>query len=77
MSHVLSILIRFVNRRQSGYDYVTFYRVNMKTYRKYDGNYGSSSTWYSLDDSEITFEFKTDGSVTKSGFEILLRCRKF
>merc|ERR1711990_561455 len=62
---------------ESGYDYATFYRVNMKTYRKYDGNYGSSSSWYSLDDSEITFEFRTDGSVTKSGFEILLRCRKF
>jgi len=62
---------------ESRYDKVTFYRVNTKTHIKYDGNYGSSSTWYSLGDSEITFEFKTDGSFTYSGFEILLRCRKF
>ena len=61
---------------ESGYDYVIFYGVNNGDYRKYSGSYGSSSSWYTLYDNEITFEFKADPSVNNYlGFEILLMCR--
>ena len=57
-------------------DHVTFYGVNSGDYFKYSGSYGSSSYFYSLNDSEITFEFRTDGSVTEyRGFEIQLTCK--
>jgi len=61
---------------ESGYDYVIFYGVNNGDYRKYSGSYGSSSSWYTLYDNEITFEFTADGSQNYYlGFEILLMCR--
>ena len=60
---------------ESGYDYVIFYGVNSGDYRKYSGRVGGSSSWYTMYDSEITFEFKADGDIHNYlGFEILLRC---
>ena len=58
-------------------DYVVFYGVNNFQYRRYSGNYGSSSSWYTLYDNEITFEFKSGGSNPYNyyGFEILLICK--
>ena len=57
-------------------DHVSFYGVNSGDYRKYSGGYSSSNSWYSLYDSEIIFEFRTDYSVTKyRGFEIQLTCK--
>ena len=57
-------------------NYVTFYDVDSGHYSKYSGYYGSSSYFNSLYDSEVTFEFRTDGSVTSyRGFEIQLTCK--
>ena len=61
---------------ESSYDRVVIYGVNNGDYRRYDGNYGSSTSWYTLYDNEITFEFKTDSSVNDyRGFEFLLTCK--
>ena len=57
------------------YDQVLFYGVNNYQARIYSGELGSSSTYETLWDNEITFEFKSDESVTEIGFEILLMCK--
>ena len=60
---------------ESGYDYVIFYGVNSNDYRKYSGRVGGSSSWYTMYDNEINFEFKADGDThSYLGFEILLKC---
>ena len=60
---------------ESGSDYVIFYGVNTGDYRKYSGRVGGSSSWYTMYDNEITFEFKADSSENDyRGFEILLKC---
>ena len=61
---------------ETSWDYVALYGVNSGRYDKYSGSYGGSSYFYSLYDSEITFEFRTDSSVTEyRGFEIQLTCK--
>ena len=61
---------------ETTHDYVAFYGVNNYEYRKYSGYLSSSNSWYSLYDSEITFEFRSDSSVTNyRGFEIQLTCK--
>ena len=60
---------------ESGYDYVIFYGVNSNDYRKYSGRVGGSSSWYTMYDNEINFEFKADGDTNYYlGFEFLLKC---
>ena len=61
---------------ESSYDRVILYGVNNGEYRRYDGNLGSSSSWYTLYDNEITFDFKADGSENDYlGFELLFTCK--
>ena len=59
------------------YDQVRFYGVNNDQYRVYSGDLGWSSTWYTLFDNEITFEFKSDRDESSrySGFELYLTCK--
>ena len=60
---------------ESSADYVIFYGVNSGDYRKYSGRVGGSSSWYTMYDNEITFEFKADSYYNNYlGFEILLKC---
>ena len=61
---------------EGGADYVVFYGVNNGDYVKYSGSSGSNTSWYSLYDNEINFEFKADYSYSDYlGFEILLTCK--
>ena len=61
---------------EGGYDQVVLYGVNNGQNRKYTGDVGGTSSWYTLYDNEITFEFKADGSVNDYlGFEFLLTCK--
>ena len=60
------------------YDTVIFYGVNNGQSRRYSGLYGSTNIWSTLNDSEITFEFRADadneGGKYYLGFEILVIC---
>ena len=60
---------------ERNFDQVRFYGVNTDQYRIYSGDLGGSSTWYTLSDNEIIFEFKTDGDTNYAGFAISLTCK--
>ena len=61
---------------ESWEDYVMFYAVNKDDYLKYSGRTGGVTYWETMNDNEITFEFKADYSYSDYlGFEILLTCK--
>jgi len=67
---------RVIFETEASYDRVLFYGVNNYEYRTYSGDLGGSETWYTLFDNEITFEFKTDGSISDfRGFQLFLMCK--
>ena len=56
-------------------DQVLFYGVNNNQFQILSGNLGLSGEWETVNDNEITFEFKADRRNSDGGFYLYLMCK--
>ena len=59
---------------EGSHDYLTLYGINNDELTVIGSGYSNRERWISLNDSNISIEFRTDGSVVYIGFEMELRC---
>ena len=59
---------------ESSYDYATLYGKYNKRLTVINNSFSSHGSWRSLDDSNITFEFRSDSSNVYIGIDMDLRC---
>ena len=59
---------------ESNHDYLTLYAVNNDQLQIVQSGFQNTNRWISLGDSNISIEFRTDGSVVNIGFDMEIRC---
>ena len=59
---------------ESGYDYLTLYGINNGQLTSMTDGFSNTGRWISLNDSNISIEFRTDGSGTRIGYDMEVRC---